>query len=86
MCHYFILKLFCHAGLLWVLQLERAVGCFSCLEAVLVRVSVAVKRHHGHGTSEQEKSLIVAGLQFQSFIFIVIGNMVACRQTLVLMR
>ena len=32
--------------------------------SVLVRVSTAVKRHHGHGNSYKRKHLIGAGLQF----------------------
>ena len=36
-------------------------------ESVLVRVSVAMKRHHDHGNSHKGKHLIGAGLQFQRF-------------------
>ena len=34
---------------------------------VLVRVSIAVKRHHDHGNSYKGKHLIGSGLQFQRF-------------------
>ena len=33
-----------------------------------LRVSVAVKRHHGHGNSYKGKHLIEAGLQFRSLV------------------
>ena len=36
--------------------------------AVLVRVSVAVKRHHDHGNSHKGKHLIGAGLQFRGSV------------------
>jgi hypothetical protein len=36
--------------------------------SVLVRVSIAVKRHHDHGNSyKKKKHLVGAGLQFQRF-------------------
>ena len=35
------------------------------LHSILVRVSIAVKRHHGHGKSYKGKHLIGAGLQFR---------------------
>ena len=34
---------------------------------ILVRVSIAVKRHHDHGNSYRGKHVIGAGLQFHTF-------------------
>jgi hypothetical protein len=37
------------------------------MKAFLVRVSIAVKRHHDHNNSYKRKHLIEAGLQLQRF-------------------
>ena len=50
---------------------------------VLVRVSLAVKRHHDHGNPCKGKTLNWGGLYFQKFSRIVImaGSVKACGQT-----
>ena len=37
-------------------------------DCILVRVSIAVKRHHDHGNSYKRKHLIGAGLQFRGLV------------------
>ena len=51
--------------------------------AVLVRVSIAVKRHHDHDNSYKGKHLIrVAYYNAEiQFIIIITGSTAACRQT-----
>lgn len=46
-----------------------------------LRVSFAVKRHHGHGNSYKGKHLTRTGLHFRYFIIIMAGNMMVYRQT-----
>ena len=50
---------------------------------VLVRASIAAKRHQGHGYSNKRQHLIGAGLQFQRFtpLSVMTGSMAARRQT-----
>jgi hypothetical protein len=52
-----------------------------CLLAVLVRVSIAVKRDHDQGNSYKGKHLIGAGLQILRFSLVSTdGNMATSRQ------
>ena len=54
-----------------VMVLSNNSGIYSTTilySSVLVRVSIAVKRHHDHGNSYKEKHLIVAGLQFRDLV------------------
>ena len=68
------------AGMSWLLTV-------SCLHALYIRFSVAVKGSHVQGNSYKGQHLIGAGLhtvsEVQSIIIMIIlvGNMAACRQT-----
>ena len=58
-------------------------GTCTSWDRVLVRVSIAAKRHHDHGNSHKGKHLIEAAaysLENQTFI-IMAGSMAAHRQT-----
>jgi hypothetical protein len=47
--------------------------------SVLVRVSIALKRHHDHGNSYKGKHLIGAGLRFRGLVHYHHGEKLACR-------
>ena len=56
---------------------------YSVTQTVLVRVPIAVKRHHDNGNSYKGKHLmevVAYSLEVQSII-IMVGSMAACRQT-----